>query len=365
MVLPPVQVTDREPRVHEKLELLALDALIVTTPANNRRLTGFAGSSATVVVAAGEIRLFTDARYADRAPGELAAANSSASVTSARATLGDEVRVVLAQARAVGLESETVSWSTYRQIDHDWLPDHEIIATAGLIEQLRARKDAAEIARIEAAAGIVDDALQSVKPALGTRPSERDFARLLDAAIRARGADDLAFDTIVAAGPNGAIPHHSPGDRTIEAGDFVIVDVGAMVEGYRSDMTRTFCVGEMRAEQQRHYDTVIAAQQAGVDAMVADVGTAEVDRAARAVIDAAGWADRFTHGTGHGVGLDIHELPRVAKDVPDVYEIGTVATVEPGVYLPGIGGVRIEDTCVVTASGARRLTGFPKQPEVA
>ena len=150
----------------------------------------------------------------------------------------------------------------------------------------------------------------------------------------------------------------------IQPGDLVIVDVGAMVDGYRSDMTRTFCIGELSASQQHHYDVVAAAQQAGVDAMVVGAGTAEVDAAARAVIADAGWADRFTHGTGHGVGLDIHELPRVATGADDTYELGTVATVEPGVYLRGEAGVRVEDTCVVTEAGAQRLTGYPKDPQV-
>ena len=199
---------------------------------------------------------------------------------------------------------------------------------------------------------------------LTNTPTEREFARALDAEIRGCGAQDLGFDTIVASGPNGAIPHHTPGDRRIESGDLVIVDVGAKVDGYRSDMTRTFCVGELSARQQRHYDVVAAAQQAGVDAMIVGAGTAEVDAAARAVIAEAGWADSFTHGTGHGVGLDIHELPRVAATADEVYELGTVATVEPGVYLRGEAGVRVEDTCVATETGAQRLTSYPKDPQV-
>jgi Xaa-Pro aminopeptidase len=137
-----------------------------------------------------------------------------------------------------------------------------------------------------------------------------------------------------------------------------------MVDGYRSDMTRTFCIGSMTSEQRRHYNTVVSAQQAGVNAMVDGAGTAEVDAAARSIIEAAGWGDSFTHGTGHGIGLDIHELPRVAKGAADHYELGTVATVEPGIYLRGQAGVRIEDTCVVTSTGAHRLTGFPKDLEV-
>ena len=232
--------------------------------------------------------------------------------------------------------------------------------TSGLIEGLRAVKDGAEVARIETAARVVDAALGEVIPLLKDRPTERTFARELDAAIRAGGADDLGFDTIVASGPNSARPHHSPGDRTIEQGDLVIVDVGGRVDGYRSDMTRTFCVGPMTAQQRQHFDTVVGAQQAGVEAMVDGARTADVDRAARDIIDVAGWGASFTHGTGHGVGLDIHELPRVARGVEDRYCVGVVATVEPGVYLAGVAGVRIEDTCLVTTEGARRLTGYTK-----
>lgn len=363
--LPPINVAEREQRVLQSVATNELDALIVTSPTNIRWLTGFAGSAATVLVHDGEITLFTDSRYTDRAPVELQAAGSSADIVIARATLGDEVRDLAGRFELVGLEADHVSWAQQQLIDRDWLPDQELVATSAVIDELRARKDDAEIARIEAAANIVDTALAQVVPELANRPTERDFARVLNAAIRSGGADDLGFDTIVASGPNGAIPHHSPVDRTIQSGDLVIIDVGAMVDGYRSDMTRTFCVGSMNDDQRRQYDTVIAAQQAGVEAMIEGVDTADVDAAARAVIEDAGWGPEFTHGTGHGIGLDIHELPRVAKGVPDVYELGTVATVEPGVYRPGLAGVRIEDTCVVTTAGARRLTKFPKDiPEV-
>ena len=359
-----IDVSKREQRVLALLDTREIDALIVTSPTNIRWLTGFAGSNATVVVYDGDITFFTDTRYADRAPQELAAAASSAHVVIARATLGDEIREVAGTAELVGLEADHITWSLQSQIDEDWLPEQTLVPTIELIDELRARKDKAEVERIERAAAIVDAALEDVRPTLLTCPTEQEFARTLNTAIRAGGADDLGFDTIVASGPNGAIPHHAPSDRIIQVGDLVIVDVGAMVDGYRSDMTRTFCIGPMTSDQRRHYDTVIAAQQAGVNAMVKGAGTAEVDAAARFVIEAAGWGDSFTHGTGHGIGLDIHELPRVAKGASDVYEIGTVATVEPGVYLRGEAGVRIEDTCVVTDTGARRLTGFPKDLEV-
>lgn len=362
--LPSIDVRPRSARVHEACADAEIDALIVTSPSNIRWVTGFSGSSATVVISGGSIHLFTDSRYADRAPVELAQARSDATVGVVARELGDAVRDVLGPAARVGLEADHVTWSKQREIDGEWLVDHEVVATTGLIDRLRAAKDAAEIARIEAAAGYVDRALAEVASLLVTGLSERAFARELDAAIRAGGADNIGFDTIVASGPNGAIPHHSPGERSIARGDLVIVDVGGMVEGYRSDMTRTFCIGPLEPEQQHHYDVVVAAQQAGVDAMVADAETSAVDAAARQVITDAGWGDAFAHGTGHGVGLDIHELPRVAARVDDRYELGTVATVEPGVYLRGVGGVRIEDTCVVTEVGARRITGYPKVPEL-
>lgn len=358
--LAPLSVGDRERRMHEQLESRHLDALIVTSLANVRWLTGFAGSNATAVVGNGEVTLFTDLRYADRAPVELAAVESSADLVIARATLGDEVANLLSSAERVGLEADHVSWNQHGVIASEWLPDHELVATTAIVEELRARKDPAEVARIERAGQIVDAALSQVRSDLAQRPTEREFATSLEAAIRAGGAHDLGFSTIVASGPNSAIPHHAPTDRTIEPGDLVIVDVGAMIDGYRSDMTRTFCVGDMSPEQERHYNVVIAAQQAGVEAMVDGAATADVDAAARTVITDAGWGEAFTHGTGHGVGLDIHELPKVNKTATEHYERGTVATVEPGVYLSGVGGVRIEDTCVVTPDGAKRLTAFPK-----
>lgn len=365
--LPAINVAEREKAARSLLEPRELDALIVTSPTNIRWLTGFAGSSATVVLTTSGVTLLTDSRYAERAPVELAAAASTAAVVVARATLGDEVAKIVGAGTVVGLEAEHVSWSQQRLIESSWLPEAELVPTSHLVDELRASKDSAEIARIKAAAHIVDQALASTVDELKNEPTERSFARLLEDSIRSGGADGLGFDTIVASGPNAAIPHHAPGDRVITAGDLVIVDVGGMVDGYRSDMTRTFCVGGFTPEQRRHYETVEAAQQAGVDAMVDGAETVLVDDAARAVIEAAGWGDQFSHGTGHGVGLDIHELPRVAKRTAqqsDVYQLGTVATVEPGIYLPGVGGVRVEDTCVVTAAGAERLTQFPKSPEL-
>jgi Xaa-Pro aminopeptidase len=179
------------------------------------------------------------------------------------------------------------------------------------------------------------------------------------------GAQDVSFDTIVGSGPNGARPHARPSARRIEEGDLVVLDFGALVDGYHSDMSRTVIVGEPSATQARMLEVVAASQAAGVDAVAAGRTGVEVDRVCRDVIAEAGWADAFLHGTGHGVGLDIHEGPRVSTASTATLAPGHVVTVEPGVYLPEHGGVRIEDTLVVTATGSRRLTNAPKDPRLS
>ncbi len=363
LALPPIETSQRVERLRQVLAAESLDALIVTSLTNIRWLTGFAGSNATVVVTAGDVHLCTDSRYDERAASELDAAGSAAVIHIVR-DAGSTIAAIVTDAVSVGAEADHLTWAQRTTIESEWLPGLELVATVEMISRLRARKDDAEVARIRAAAAVADSALADVAPRLTSGVTEREFVQLLEHAIRTGGADDIGFDTIVASGPNGAVPHHLPGERTIQQGDLVIVDVGARVDGYRSDMTRTFCIGPMTADQRYHHQVVIAAQQAGIDAMVVGGATAAVDAAARAVITEAGWADAFGHGTGHGIGLDIHELPRVTARSEELYEVGTVATVEPGVYLPGIGGVRVEDTCVGTHGGAERLTGFVGPVEI-
>jgi len=197
---------------------------------------------------------------------------------------------------------------------------------------------------------------------LEERPTEASFARALDDEVR-RGADDLSFATIVASGPNGSRPHHDPTDRVVVEGDLVVIDFGALIDGYHSDMTRTFAVGGPDAldpEQRRMLSVVREAQAAGVATVAPGVPAKAIDEACRAVIGEAGWGDAFVHGTGHGVGLDIHEAPSVNGTADATLAPGHVVTVEPGVYLPGHGGVRIEDTVVVTPKGHHALTRAPK-----
>jgi Xaa-Pro aminopeptidase len=219
------------------------------------------------------------------------------------------------------------------------------------------------VARIHAAASIADEALRLTVSMLHDRPTEAEFGLALDTSMRRLGASSTSFETIVGSGPNGAKPHHRPGTRRIEEGDLVVLDFGALVDGYCSDMTRTVAVGEPRdpALSNRMYDVVRQSQQAGVDAVRAGVTAQDIDRACRDVIGGAGWGERFVHPTGHGVGLDIHEAPAVAGTSADTLAVGNVITVEPGVYLPEHGGVRIEDTVVVTEDGCRALTSAPKE----
>jgi Xaa-Pro aminopeptidase len=243
-----------------------------------------------------------------------------------------------------------------------WFPDAELVPTENVVEALRIVKDDGEISRIEAAATIATNALVSVRDLLEEHPTEHEFGLAIDTEIRRLGAEGNSFETIVGSGPNGAKPHHraASSPRRIGDGELVVIDYGALVDGYCSDMTRTICTGAPSAEQQRMLEVVTAAQQAGVDKVRSGATGVEVDHACREVIGAAGWGALFTHGTGHGVGLEIHEDPRVAFASTATLAVGHVVTVEPGVYLPEQGGVRIEDTLVVTADGSRPLTHASK-----
>ncbi len=369
--LPPVAVGDRIDRLRALVGAAGSQALLVTHLTNVRYLTGFTGSAGLLLVEQDAAVLVTDGRYEEQAPEQLAAAAAPVEVAIGR-TEGDQRALVQAACRGTGplaLEVDHVSWADQRRYGADWFPGTELVPASGLVEQLRAVKDPTEVARIEGACRIADTALATVLPQLDERPTERAFGLALDDAMRRQGADDRSFETIVASGPNGSRPHHRPGDRMIETGDLLVVDFGALLEGYHSDMTRTIAVGgldTLDSTQRRMLEVVTEAQAAGVAAVRPGVSTSDVDAACREVIAEAGWAEAFVHGTGHGVGLDIHEDPRLSWTGTATLADGHVVTVEPGVYLPGHGGVRIEDTVVVTESGSRTLTRAPKalDPEV-
>ena len=358
-----MRVAARLDRLRPRMEKAGLEALLVTRLVNIRYLTGFTGSAATLLVAAGGATFITDGRYRDQSVDQLATYGVAAEVVIGP-TQDSQVAALVAAATAagvdrLGLEADGVTWARQRELSAAFAAV-ELVATDGLVDGLRIVKEPAEVERIRAACAIADDALAEVLPTLRTGPSERDFALRLEFAMRERGASGVSFDAIVASGPNGAKPHVRPSDRRIEPGELVVIDFGCVVDGYCSDMTRTVSVGDPGPEARRLWDTVRSAQRAGRDAVAAGVECAAVDRACRDVIADAGWGEAFVHGTGHGVGLEIHEDPRVASSAGGTLASGYVVTVEPGVYLPCVGGVRIEDTMVVTPEGSTALTEFPK-----
>jgi Xaa-Pro aminopeptidase len=366
---PPLQVGTRIDGLRGRLGPAEVDAIVVTTLPNVRYLTGFSGSAGVLVVTAEGALLTTDGRYRTQAQEQVAAAGAAAAVDieiGGVQAQRDAVRALMSAGgrTRVGLEAENVTWAASQRWT-ETLDGHDVLPTTGLVEALREIKDPAELELMARAAAIADAALSEVLPMLASAAAstvtEAQFALALDTAMRRRGAEGVAFETIVAAGPNSAKPHHRPGERPIRAGDPVVVDFGAMYNGYRSDMTRTFCVGgEPEGELARIFEVVRASQAEGVAAVGPGVGAKDVDDVCRRVIADAGWAEAFEHGTGHGVGLDIHEAPTVSPLGTAILSPGVVVTVEPGVYIPGVGGVRIEDTLVVTEHGNRPLTAFTK-----
>jgi Xaa-Pro aminopeptidase len=357
--LSPMSVAGRLDALRARFD--GFDALVVTTLPNVRYLTGFAGSAGVLVVTPTGALLTTDGRYRTQSSEQVGAAGADVEITIGNMTdQRQAAKDFLSALPRVGLEADNVSWSGQR-VWASLLDSAELVPTSNAVEALRQVKDAAEIARMERAASIADAALYEVLPMLSEEVTEEQFALELDTAMRRGGAEGVAFETIVAAGENSAKPHHRPGPRRVRKGDSVVVDFGATYEGYRSDMTRTFCVGaEPEGDMARVFAVVGASQAAGAAAVRPGIVAKEVDDVCRAIITDAGWADRFEHGTGHGVGLDIHEAPTVSQLGTAILAPGFVVTVEPGVYLPGQGGVRVEDTLVVTEDGSRPLTRFTK-----
>ena len=348
-----------------------VDALVVTHPPNVRYLSGHAGSAGVLVVRASGAHLLVDARYREAArqlvasgaaPSGLGLHKVPGSYDAATLTLLGELGVV-----AVGIEAEHLSVSRFRWLERtgvargmaaQWIP------VSGLVEGVRLVKDASEQAVLRRAArglnGVAEAAFRAVRPGA----AERDIAGVIEAALRAEGFERPAFDTIVASGPNGALPHYRAGARILQSGDLVVLDFGGVMDGYCSDITRTVAVGPPGTEARRVYGAVLRAQQAAIDAAGPGIGAERVDAAARAVLEQAGLGEAFGHGTGHGLGLEVHELPRVGRPVEGLVGAtlgeGMVFTVEPGAYLPGWGGVRIEDDILITAGGCELLTEVPR-----
>ncbi len=348
----------RRDRLRARLDELEAVALLVTRPVNVRWLSGFTGSNGLLLVARDDDVLLTDARYAGRAPREVGDLRVEVDRDALLTELGDLPDGGLA------LEADDVTWSMVARFERAL--DRPLVSTAGVVEALRAHKDAGEVARIAAACALTTEALTWLVDTHGLAGhAERALAVALERRFVDLGADGVAFPSIVASGPNGAVPHHDPGTRVVASGDLVTLDCGALVDGYHADCTRTFAVGEPDARLVEVYEVVERAQAAGRAAVRAGVAAEDVDRAARDVARDAGYEAHYAHPTGHGVGLEIHEAPAVAPGSTATIHVGAVLTVEPGLYLPGIGGVRIEDTLVVDPDGTGRvLTELPRELRV-
>ena len=332
----------------ERCADLDVDAVLISKLANVRYLTGFTGSSAMALVAPGGSAFFTDGRYDEQSRHEVPDLPRVASMESPLGAILEQARGL--GVRRLGFERHAVTVAERER----WEQRFEGIELTGIgeeVERLRWAKDPEELALLRSAQDATDGAFEDILDALVVGSTERQAAAHLERAMARHGADGLAFDVIVAFGEHAAEPHHRPCRRALAEGDVIKMDFGALVDGYHTDMTRTVAFGEPVAELRKVHDVVAAAQQAGIDALRPGVLAADVDRAARSVIEDAGYGDRFTHGLGHGVGLEIHEGPSLRRDGEDVIPAGAVVTVEPGVYLPGLGGVRIEDTVAVSEDG--------------
>ena len=346
----------RRARLVARLPELEADAFLVTRLPNVRFLTGFTGSNGQLLLTADGGVFLTDGRYTEQARHEVPDLR--------RAQYTGELGLVFADLRAeldlgrVAFEAAGVTYKTYQGLS---AAGGEMVPTSDEVERLRWVKAPEELAHLEDAQAVADDAFEVVVGKLAEGMTEREVAFELDTAMRRGGAEAVSFETIVAFGESGAEPHHNPGPREVQRGDVVKIDFGSVVDGYHSDMTRTVAFGPPSPRLREVYELVRRAQQAGVEAVRAGVTCSEVDRATREPIREAGYGEQYRHPVGHGVGLEIHGQPWLRQGNDEALPEGAVVTVEPGVYLDGEGGVRIEDMVEVTADGCRVIPRTTKE----
>jgi Xaa-Pro aminopeptidase len=340
-------VNARVDKLRAKLE----QPLLVSDPANVRYLSGLASSNAALLVDEERVQLFTDYRYA-----ESARAVEGAEFVDAKRDLFQTLSELLSG--RIGFEASSLSFERYSRLHAGGV---ELVPQYGLVEELRAVKDEEELDTIRRAAEIANIAFERfADEGELVGKTERELAWRFETLLHDADADGVSFPVLVASGPNAAKPHTEPGDRQVERGETVIVDAGCMVDGYCSDCTRTFATGPLPDELQRAYEVCLDAQLAGLEAVKPGASGPGVDAAARDKIEAAGFGEAFGHGLGHGIGLLVHEDPRLAQESRSTLAVGNVVTVEPGIYLSGFGGIRIEDLVIVQEDGPEILTGFNK-----
>jgi Xaa-Pro aminopeptidase len=340
-------VNARVDKLRDKLE----EPLLVSDPANVRYLSGLASSNAALLIDEERVQVFTDYRYA-----ESARAVDGAEFVEAKRDLFQTLSELLSG--RIGFEASSLSFERYSRLHAGGA---EPVPRYGLVEELRTVKDEEELATIRRAAEIANIAFERFADEGGlVGRTERELAWRMEQFLHDADADGVSFPVLVASGPNGAKPHTEPGERRVERGETVIVDAGCMVDGYCSDCTRTFATGQLPDELTRAYEICLEAQLEGLEAVRPGASGPGVDSAARDRIDAAGFGEAFGHGLGHGVGLLVHEDPRLAQESRSTLAVGNVVTVEPGIYLSGLGGIRIEDLVVVREDGPEILTAFTK-----
>ncbi|MCX6595679.1 MAG: Xaa-Pro peptidase family protein [Acidobacteria bacterium] len=341
------------------LAALGVEAFLTAEPSNVRYLTGFTGSNGLVLVEGGRMTLFTDPRYTIQASSEFSGPVEV--IKRGGLPLAAAKLITRRKLRKVGFEKNRLSYAGHAALTAALDKKAELVALDDVIETLRMVKTPEEIAKIRHSVNLNSQAylraLQRFRPTM----TEAALAAEIDYQMRRLGADGPAFDTIVASGPRTALPHAHPGANPIQPNQLLLIDMGAMVDGYASDMTRTLVVGRISGALKRMYAAVLEAQLAAIARIKPGVSGGQIDREARDVLKSHGLDKEFVHSTGHGLGLEIHEGPRLGKSEKRKLEAGMVITIEPGVYREGVGGVRIEDTVLVTASGPEVLTPTPKE----
>ena len=344
-------------RARAKLADVGIDAILVTNLTNVRYLTGFSGTNGQVLVWGDGALFFSDPRYAARAADVVQGAEVAIYPDQLTDLLPERLKAL--SGSRLGIEAQTM---TVAQRDRlaEKLADHQIVSTSGLVEGLRRVKDDDEVAAIRRAVKLGDEAFEWILARLSAGRTEREVALDLEVRMRSEGADDVSFEPIVGSGPLAAHIHHTPSDRRLGRGELVLLDFGSLCGGYCSDLTRTVVLGSASEEHKEAYQTVLRAQTEAIGALSANTQGARIDAVARDLIAEAGLGDSFGHGLGHGVGLDIHEAPRLNKTSEDSLVAGDVVTVEPGIYRVGWGGIRIEDCVLVTEDGAEVLGRAPK-----
>lgn len=360
----------RHARLRDSMREASLDALVITSLPNIAYLTGLFASSAALVLGCDELRLIVDGRYLGTASARQAdLPGLSLDLVSPIGSFEEAIAGAASRhgAGRIGFESTAMTVRQHQDLSTRLAgagSAASLEATEGLVENLRTLKDSWELGRLRDAGGRLSDAAKYIIPKALAGMRERDVAGIIEVELRRVGFDQPAFDTIVASGPNSAVPHHRTGDRRLGAGDLVVMDFGGMLDGYAVDLSRTIVVGPASAKAQDLLGQVAAAQQAAFEAVQIGRAATEVDAAAREVLVRAGLGEAFTHGTGHGLGLEVHERPRVTRYRPalpvELLDAGMVFTLEPGAYLPGWGGVRIEDDVAVTTEGREWLTDVPR-----